>query len=79
MIPDVLKNGFLMAEILAGLPVEFPEDSVFSYREDHVLATVIDQHALENDIQIERLARRVRERPGKLPGFGIQRERRVSI
>src|SRR2546425_12166085 len=52
-IPDVLKNGFFMAQIFARLAIELPQDTVFADRKEQALAGVINQHALKNDIEVE--------------------------
>ena len=51
--PDVLKHGFLVTEILARLPIELPQDAVLAHREHEVLVVVVDQHALEDDVEIQ--------------------------
>ena len=56
VIPDILKNGFLVAQIFARLAVEFPKYSVFSNSEDKVLPAIVNKDALENDVEVEGLA-----------------------
>ena len=43
-------------------------------REHHLLAAVIDQHALEDFVQIERFAGHVLEIPGEFAVVGLQRD-----
>src|SRR5439155_10735339 len=77
-LPHVLKHGFLVAEVLAGLPIELPEDAVLPDREQQVLVVVVDEHTLEHDIEIQCLCRRMLEVPGELACVDIQRERRAG-
>src|SRR5207244_11746808 len=43
--PDVLKDSFLVTEILARLPVELPQDAILPDREDQVLVSVVNEYA----------------------------------
>ena len=47
--------------------------------ENVVLALVVHQHALEDFVQIQRLAGCVIVIPGEFSGIGIQRQRRVGV
>src|SRR5207237_2995896 len=53
LIPDVLKNGFFVAQIFASLAIELPQDAVFANREEQALAALVHEHTLKNDIEIE--------------------------
>src|SRR5437867_12840964 len=70
-IPDVLENRFLMTKVLAGLTVELPQDTVFPDGEEQALAGIIDQNALEHDIEIDRFGRSMLVIPGHFPGIHI--------
>src|SRR6185295_6035013 len=70
--PDILKNRFRMTEILPGLPIEFPQDSVFPDRQEQILTASIDQHAFENNVEIEGLCRSMLEVPCEFSGVRIQ-------
>ena len=67
-----------MAEVLAGLSIELPQDAVLADREQQVLVAVVDEHALEDDVEIERFAGRVLKVPGQLAGIDIERQRRAA-
>src|SRR5688572_3996944 len=66
LLPDVLEDGFLVTEILAGLAIELPEHAVLADGEYQVLAGGVDEHALEHDVEVERFAGRVRVVPRQL-------------
>ena len=57
---------------LPGLAIELPQDAVLADREDQVLTAAVDEHALEDDVEVERLAGRVLEVPGELAGVGVE-------
>ena len=75
---DVLEDGFLEGEELAGLAVELPQDAGLADGEQQLLAAAVDQHALEHFVQVERFAGHVLEIPGQLAVVGIQRQRRAG-
>src|SRR5690349_6457975 len=77
--PDVLKHRLLVAEVFAGSAIELPEYAVLADRERPFLRTGVHEHALEDDVEIERLARRVRVVPLKLARARVQRERRARV
>ncbi len=77
--PDILEDGFFVAEILAGLAIELPQDSVFADREQPVLSVPVDQNAFEYDIEIKRFTRRMLEVPFKFPVIRIDRNRRIGV
>ena len=61
------------------MPVELPEDGVLAGREQPLVIIDIDQHPLEDDVQVEGLARHVLEVPGDLPRARVQGQRRVGV
>ena len=77
--PDVLEDGFFVAEILSRLPIELPQDSIFSDGEQPVLAARINKNALEDDIQIQRFAGRMLVVPLELAVVGVDGNRRARI
>ena len=78
LIPDVLKDGFLVAQIFASLTVELPQNSVFADREEQTLPCVVHQHALKYDIQIERFGGSVLVVPRHLSGIHIDGQSRTA-
>ena len=78
-IVDVLKHGFLVAEILAVLAIVLPENAVLAGAENQLLAAIVDQDALEYFIQIERFAGSMIEVPRELAGIDIQSHGRVGV
>src|SRR5436190_18026023 len=54
-VPHVLKHGLFVAEVLARLSIELPQNAVLPYSEQQVLVAVIDEHALEHHVEIQRL------------------------
>src|SRR5262249_46417046 len=66
-------------EVLAGAAVELPEDAGLADREQRLLAADIDEHALVDLVEVERLAGRMLEVPLERAGVGIQRERRARV
>ena len=77
--PDVLEERLLVPEVTAGLAIQLPQDAVLADGEDQVLAGGIHEHALEDDVEIERFARRVLEVPGQLAGVGVERHRGAGV
>src|SRR5262249_29859900 len=59
--PDILENGFLVAKIFAGFPVELPQNAVLTDREKQILAAGIDKYPFEHDVEIERFTRSMLE------------------
>src|SRR6185503_1851960 len=57
--PDVLKQCLLVAEILARLPIELPQDAVLADGEQQVLVAIVHEHALEDDVEVQRFGGRV--------------------
>ena len=78
-LEDVLENRLLVPEELPGLPIEFPEDTWLANREHQLAAVEVDQHALENFVEVERLAWRVLEVPGERPVIRVERHGRTRI
>src|SRR6185503_18485301 len=77
--PDVLEQRLDVAEIGAVAAVVLPEHAVFTRREHPLLVAGVDEHALEHDVEIERLARRMRVMPLELAGGRVERDRRVRV
>src|SRR3989441_8812050 len=78
-LPDVLEQRFLVAEILAGFPIELPQHAVLADGEQHVLIPIVDEDTLEDDVEIERFRGRVLEMPRELAGIDVERQRRARI
>ncbi len=77
--PDVLEHRFLVAEILAGPAVVLPQHAVLADGEHPLLGAGVDEHALEHDVEIERLAGCVRVVPLELARRRVERERRARV
>src|SRR5262245_47936895 len=77
--PNVLENRFLVPEILAGFPIEFPQNAVFTDCEKQILATCIHKNALEHDVEIERFTWSMLEVPFQFAVVWINRYRRTRI
>src|SRR5678815_2424179 len=73
-LPDVLEDGFLVPEVLPGFAIELPEDAVLADGKDEISSTAVDQHALEHDIEIQRLCGSMLEVPRLLAGVHIDRK-----
>src|SRR4029453_6772169 len=78
VIPRVLEHRLDVTDIFAGLAIELPQDPVLADREQVLLVVGIYEHALEHDVEIERLAGRVLEIPGELAGVRIECDRRTG-
>src|SRR6185436_1969164 len=78
-IEDVLEHGLLVAEESARLAVELPQDSGLADREHGALAADVDEHALVDLVEVERLARRMLVIPLQAAVVRIQRERRARV
>ena len=74
LLPHVLEDGLLVTEILARLAIELPEHAVLADREHQILSARIDEHALEDDVEVERFTGRVRVVPRQLAGIEIERD-----
>ena len=68
-----------MREVLAVGAIELPQDAGLAGAEHRLLAVDVNQHALEDLVEIERLGGRVLEVPRELAGVGIEREGRPGI
>ena len=75
---DVLEDRFLKPEELVSLAVELPQDPGFADGKHQLLAAAVDQHALEDFIEIERFAWHMLEVPGELAVVRIERDRRAG-
>src|SRR5206468_3473830 len=69
-IEDVLEDRFLVAEELARLTIELPQDAGLADGEHQLPAVDVHEHALEYFVEIERFAGCVLEEPRQLPGVG---------
>ena len=78
-LEDVLVQHLGQVDEGPRAPVELPEDGVLAGREQPLVIVDVDQHPLEDDVQVERLARHVLEVPGDLPRARVQGERRVGV
>src|SRR5712671_5126155 len=63
---DVLKNGFLVTQKLAGSPVELPQDTRLADGEHHSLIADIHEHSLIHLVEVQRLAGHMLEVPDEL-------------
>src|SRR5262245_26547005 len=79
LCPDILKDRFFVAEILARPAVELPQDAVFSNREKKILAAGVHEDALEDDVEIQRFARSMLKVPFEVAVIGIDGNRRARI
>jgi hypothetical protein len=68
-----------MVDVAACLTVELPEDTGLAYSEKRALAVDVDDNALEDLVEIERLAGRMLVIPIELARIGIDRERRARV
>ena len=59
LLEDVLEHGLLVAEELAGLALDLPQDAGLADREEILLRTDVDQHPLEHLVEVERFTGRV--------------------
>src|SRR5690606_29077452 len=75
----VLEQRLRVAEVRAALAVVLPEHTVLADGEHPLVIARVDEHALEDDVEIERLARRVRVVPRELAGRGIERDGRARV
>ena len=76
---DVLEQGLLFAQELAGDAVELPQDAILADGHQRLLIAMIDQHALEDFVEIQRFARHMLEIPFELAGIGIERQGRTGV
>src|SRR5690606_28977194 len=78
-LPDVLEHRLHVIDVRSAGAIELPQDAVLADGEDELVVAGVDEHALEDDVEIERLARRVREVPRELAGGRIERYGRARI
>ena len=78
-LPDVLEQRFLVAKILAGSTIELPQHAVLADGEQHVLIPIVDEHTLEDHVEIECFRGRVLEVPCELARIDIECKRRARI
>ena len=52
---DILEQGLFRAQEFAGGAVELPQDAILADGHQRLLVAMIDQHALEHFVQVERL------------------------
>ena len=74
-IEDVLEDRFLVAEVLAGPAIELPQDAGLADREHELLIADVDEHALEDFVEVERFAGNVLVVPRQLAVVDVQRQR----
>ena len=79
VVEDVLEDGLLVAEELAGLPIQLPEDAVLAGAEDHLAVLEVDQHPLEDLVEVEALAGDVLEVPLQQAVVRPQGDRRAGV
>ncbi len=77
--PDVLEQRLGVIDVLARAAVELPQHAVFADREHPLAAAAVDEHALEHDVEIERLARRVLVVPRELARLYVERDGRARV
>src|SRR5439155_10226703 len=78
-VPYILKDRFLVADILAGLAVEFPQDAVFPDGKHELLTAGIHENAFEHDVEIQRFRGSMLEVPLEFAVVGIERKRRAGV
>src|SRR5262249_17472981 len=61
VVPDVLEDRLLVTEVLARAAIQFPENAWLAGGEQHLLIADVDQDALEDFVEIERLGWRMLE------------------
>ena len=67
----ILENRLFIAFELTCDAVAFPQDAVFTEREDELFATAVNEHALKYFVQIESLGGHVLEVPVECAVIGI--------
>ena len=79
LLEHVLEDGLLVAEELAGLAIDLPQDAGLADREEILLGTDVDEHLLEDLVEVERLAGRVLVVPRERAVADAQRHRRRGV
>ena len=74
-----LLHHFLAAEVLPCPSIQLPKDAPLAGAERQFLIADVDQHALEDFVEIERFARRMLEIPDQLAVFRVQGNGRVRL
>ena len=78
-VENVLVDRLFMRQVLSGLPVQLPEDSVFPHRKQQALAVAIDQDLLEGFVQVERFSGNVLAVPDDGAVVRIDRQGGVGV
>jgi len=78
-LEHVLEDRFLVAEELPVPAIELPENPRLADREDELLIAEIDEHALEDFVQVQRLSRGVLVMPRERAVLGVERNRRARV
>ena len=76
---DVLEHGLGVGEIFAGDAVQLPQDARLADGQQRFFLAMVDQHAVEDFVQVEGLAGRMVVPPFQCAGFGVQCQGRVGI
>ena len=53
-LPDVLEDRLLVSEVLAGLAIHLPQHAVLAGGEHQLLIADVGEHALEDNVEVER-------------------------
>src|SRR5258708_28813921 len=75
----VLKDGFLMTQELARLPVELPQDTGLTDRQCQLMSARVHQDPLEHFVEVERFAGDVLEVPDQFPSVRVERHRGAGV
>src|SRR5262245_60625352 len=78
-IKHVVENRLFECDVFAALAIDLPQDPRLADCEHELPAAHVDEHALVDLVQIERLARRMLEEPGKLAAIGSERDSRTRV
>jgi len=78
-IVNVLEDRLLVVDVFAALPIELPEDRRLADGEHELAIADVDQHALEDFIQVERFGRNVLVVPLERAVVGIEGDRRACV
>ena len=78
-VENVLVTQVVRGDERAGRPVELPEDAVLAHLEQRFPAAVVDEHALEDVVEVVGLAGHELEVPRQLAGRRIQGQHAVGV
>src|SRR6185295_1199091 len=78
-LEHILKNGLPVADVLAALAIELPQNPRLADREHELLVADVHEYALEDFVEVQRFARRVLIVPRERAVLRMKRDGRARV